>query len=62
MTDQWEEHLRCPECRHIGTVSLSQFEQALIPTVIFVTAGFAAVQTEFGPTFHFGACNVPAEP
>jgi hypothetical protein len=31
-----------------------------MPTVEFVTAGFKAVQTEYGPDFHCGTCNVPA--
>jgi hypothetical protein len=42
--------------------SLSQFKDARMPTVELVTAGFKAVQTEFGPDFHCGTCNVPAMP
>jgi hypothetical protein len=51
MIDKWDEHLRCPQCRNTGMASLSHFD--------FVTAGFKALQTEYGPDFHCGACNVP---
>ena len=59
MTDKWDEHLRCPQCRITGMASLSHLEGAETPIVDFVTAGFKAVQTEYGPDFHCGACNVP---
>jgi hypothetical protein len=59
MTDQWNEHLRCPQCRNTGEASLSHFKDADIPTVNRVTDGFKAVQTEYGPDFHCEACNVP---
>jgi cytochrome c-type biogenesis protein CcmH/NrfF len=62
MTDQWDEQLRCPQCHNTGLASLSQFEDARMPTVDFVTAGFKAVQTELGPDLHCGNCNVPALP
>jgi hypothetical protein len=62
MTDQWNEHLRCPQCRNTGTASLSHFEDAEVPTVDLVTVGFMAVQTEYGPNFHCGTCNVPVLP
>jgi hypothetical protein len=62
MTDQWDEELRCPQCRNIGMASLSQSGDAQMPTVEVVTAGFKAVQTEYGPDFHCGVCNVPAAP
>jgi hypothetical protein len=62
MTDQWNEHLRCPQCRNTGMASLSHFENAEVPTVDLVTAGFKAVQTEYGPDFHCGTCNVPVIP
>jgi hypothetical protein len=59
MTDKWDEHLRCMQCRNTGMASLSHPEGVDTPTVDFVTAGFKAVQTEYGPDFHCGACNVP---
>jgi hypothetical protein len=59
MTDKWDEHLRCPQCRATGMASLSHPEGADMPTVHFVTAGFKAVQTEYGPDFHCGACDAP---
>jgi hypothetical protein len=62
MADQWDEHLRCPQCRNTGMASLSQLKDARMPTVHLVTAGFKAVQTEYGPDFHCGICNVPAAP
>jgi hypothetical protein len=62
MADHWDEHLRCHHCCNTGMASLSQLKGALMPTVNLVTAGFKAVQTEFGPDFHCGVCNVPAAP
>jgi hypothetical protein len=62
MTDQWNEQLQCPQCRNAGTASLSQSEDAEMPTVEGVPDGFKAVQTEYGLNFHCGTCNVPAEP
>jgi hypothetical protein len=62
MTDQWNEVLRCPQCSNTGMASLSHPEGAEMPTVNGVPDGFKAVQTKYGPNFHCGACNVPAEP
>jgi hypothetical protein len=62
MTDQWDEVMRCPQCRQKGTVSLSQFVGNDMPTVDKIADGFRTVQTEFGPSFECGACNVPVEP
>jgi hypothetical protein len=62
MTDQWNEQLRCPRCRNTGTANLSQDSDAEIPTVDGVPEGFKAVQTEYGPNFHCGTCDVPALP
>ena len=62
MTDQWDEHLRCPQCRNSGMASLSQFKGALMPTVDSVQGGFKAVQTEFGPDFRCETCNIAAAP
>jgi hypothetical protein len=62
MTDQWNEELRCPQCSNTGMASLSQPEHAKMPTVEGVPDGFKAVQTEYGPNFHCGACNIPALP
>jgi hypothetical protein len=62
MADQWNEELRCPQCHNTGMASLSQFKDANMPTVVSVPDGFKAVQTEYGPDFHRGTCNVPAVP
>jgi hypothetical protein len=62
MTDQWNEVLRCPRCRNTGMASLSQPDDADLPTVDSVPGGFMAVQTEDGPDFHCGTCNVPVAP
>jgi hypothetical protein len=59
MTDQWDEHLHCPQCLNAGMASLSLFKDAQMPTVDLITTGFKAVQTEYGPDFHCGICNVP---
>jgi len=61
MTDQWDEELRCPQCRRKGMVSLSQNGDNSIPTVDNVADGFKTVQTEYGPNFECGACNVTVE-
>lgn len=62
MTDQWTEELHCPQCENMGVASLSQSKEATIPTVDGVPDGFKAVQTEYGPNFHCGACDIPALP
>jgi hypothetical protein len=62
MTDQWNEVLRCPQCRNTGTASLSQSDQADTPTVNGIPDGFKVVQTEYGPDFRCGVCDVPVEP
>jgi hypothetical protein len=61
MTDQWNEQLRCPQCHQKGSASLSQSDND-IPTVDRVADGFRAVQTEYGPRFECGACNVLVDP
>ena len=61
MIDRWSEQLRCPQCRNDGMVSLSHSEDAETPTVDSISDGFKAVQTEYGPNFHCGACNVPVD-
>jgi hypothetical protein len=58
MTDKWNEELRCPQCRRKGIASLSQVSDNNIPTVDGIADGFRVVQTEYGPQFECGACNV----
>jgi hypothetical protein len=62
MADKWNEQLRCRHCRNTGVANLSQFNGANMPTVHSISGGFKAVETEYGPDFHCGACNVPAAP
>jgi hypothetical protein len=62
MTDRWNEQLQCPQCRTSGTASLSHFQGADMPVVDNVSDGFKAVQTEYGPNFHCGECDVPVRP
>jgi hypothetical protein len=62
MTDQWNEVLHCSRCSATGVASLSQSNDAEMPTVHGVPDGFKAVQTEYGPNFHCGACDIPAAP
>ncbi len=62
MTDEWNEQLRCPRCSKIGMASLSQSEGDQSPTVLTVPDGFKVVQTDYGPDFHCGSCNVAVDP
>jgi hypothetical protein len=62
MTDQWNEQLKCPQCRNVGMASLSQLKDAFMPTVQSVADGFKVVQTQYGPNFHCGVCDIPASP
>jgi hypothetical protein len=62
MTDQWNEQLQCPQCRQTGLVSLSQSADAEMPIVDRVSDGFKAIQTDYGPNFHCGACDIPVDP
>jgi hypothetical protein len=62
MIDQWNEPLECPQCQQTGSTVLSQSREAEMPTVVRITDGFKAVQTEFGPNFHCGACDIPVDP
>jgi hypothetical protein len=62
MTDEWSEKLRCPNCGKIGMASLSQGDRDDIPTVHCVPDGFKAVQTQYGPDFRCGACDVSVDP
>jgi hypothetical protein len=51
MTDEWTEKLRCPRCRSTGIANLSQSDTDR-PVVGRVSAGFEAVQTEYGPDLY----------
>ena len=62
MADQWQEHLRCPQCYCTGFANLAQPDNAEMPTVLGVAEGFKAVTTEYGPDFHCGTCNIPVIP
>jgi hypothetical protein len=62
MTDEWNEELRCPDCGKTGMASLSQASGDDMPTVQSVPEGFKAVNTEYGPHFRCGACDIPAAP
>jgi hypothetical protein len=62
MTDQWSEQLRCPQCGNIGIASLSQTNDAQMPTVDSVSDGFKTVRTEYGPSFNCGTCDVAVRP
>jgi hypothetical protein len=62
MIDQWNEELHCPQCRQTGLASLSQPIDAEMPIVDRIPDGFKAVQTEYGPDFHCGPCNVRVVP
>jgi hypothetical protein len=58
LIDQWDEKLRCQKCGRTGMASLFQDDGAHTPTVQSVPDGFKVVQTEYGPDFHCGACEI----
>jgi hypothetical protein len=62
MADQWNEELRCPQCHQLGIASLSQGSDDPVPTVDRVADGFKAIQTEYGPNFQCGVCDVLVDP
>jgi hypothetical protein len=62
MIEEWDEKLRCPSCRKTGVASLSQGERDNMPTVQSLSDGFRAVQTEYGPDFRCGTCDVAVDP
>jgi hypothetical protein len=62
MADQWNEKLRCSKCRKTGIASLSQGERDNTPTVESIPNGFKVVQTEYGPDFRCGACDIAVDP
>jgi hypothetical protein len=59
MPNRWSEELRCPQCSQTGIVSLSQSRDCAIPTVDRAADGFKTVQSEYGPNFHCGVCDIP---
>jgi hypothetical protein len=62
MTDQWDETIRCPQCGNTGMASLSQFLDAMMPTVDRISDGFKAVLTDYGPDFHCRPCDIAVDP
>jgi hypothetical protein len=62
MIDQWNEKLRCPNCGNTGMASLSQGKSDDTPTIQSVPDGFKVIQTQYGPDFHCGTCNVAVDP
>jgi hypothetical protein len=58
---QWNENLRCVKCRSTGIVCLSQGDGDYAPAVYSISGSFKVVQTQYGPDFHCGVCNVAAE-
>ena len=61
-TDQWNELLRCPQCRNTGLASLWQGKDGDTPTVDDIPEGFKIVMTEYGPCFICAACGVAVDP
>jgi hypothetical protein len=62
MADDWNEKLRCPSCGKTGMASLSQGAGDATPTIHRVPDGFKVVQTQYGPDFHCGTCNIAVDP
>jgi hypothetical protein len=62
MKDEWNEYLRCPNCRKTGRASLSQDEDADRPTVQSVPDGFRVIASQYGPDFQCTSCNVAVVP
>lgn len=60
--DQWNEQLRCPNCRKTGLAILAQGENDNTSTVHSVPDGFKLVITEYGPDFISAACGIAVEP
>jgi hypothetical protein len=60
--DEWDEKLRCPSCGKTGMVSLSQANGDNMPTVLSITDGVKPVQTEYGPDFRCGTCDIAVDP
>jgi hypothetical protein len=62
ITDEWNEELRCPKCGKTGMASLSQGDDADIPTVHGIPDGFKVVAAQYGPDFHCTTCNIAVVP
>lgn len=60
--DQWNEQLRCPNCRKTGLASLAQGQDDDTSIVHSVPDGFKVVITEHGPDFICAACGIAVEP
>ena len=61
MKVQWNEQLRCPRCRKIGTTNLMQRGCHDVPTVNDITEGFRVAYTPYGPSFRCEACDVEGD-
>jgi hypothetical protein len=61
-SDEWKEDLRCPECGKTGVASLSQGEDADMPTIHIVPDGFKIVTTQYGPDFYCVTCDIEVAP
>jgi hypothetical protein len=62
MIDEWNEKLRCPNCRKTGMASLSQGDGDDTPTAQSVPGGFKVFNTQHGPTFRCENCDVEVDP
>jgi hypothetical protein len=62
MADEWNERLRCPNCRKTGVASLSQGDGDDVPTAQGVPDGFKIINTEYGLTFRCEDCDVEVDP
>ncbi len=62
MSDEWNEKLRCPECSKTGMASLSHREGDATPSVQAIPDGFKVVDTQYGPVFYCGACDIELDP
>ena len=61
LADEWNEKLRCPQCRKTGMANLSQEGHDTL-IVQSVPDGFKVVHTQNGPDFYCTDCNVAVEP
>ena len=62
MNDEWNEKLRCPNCRSTGMVGLLQRQGDSIPFVLSLSDGFKVVDSQYGPTFYCDSCDVEVLP
>ncbi len=62
MNDEWNERLQCPKCRNSGMVGLLQRRGDATPSVLPLSDGFKAVDSQYGPIFYCEGCDLEVLP